>query len=137
MKLHYLWLVICFLWFLNSLSAQQTNNPTNSTAEKEMTVVVEEMPSFPGGEVARMKFLADNINYPEEAMKNKIQGTVSVSFNVSKSGKVSGVKIYKGIGGGCDEEVKRVVKLMPRWNPGTQDGKPVKVRFVMSVNFKL
>ncbi len=137
MKLHYLWLVICFLWFLNSLSAQQTNNPKNSTAEKEMTVVVEEMPSFPGGEVARMKFLAENINYPEEAMKNKIQGTVSVSFNVSKSGKVSGVKIYKGIGGGCDEEVKRVVKLMPRWNPGTQDGKPVKVRFVMSVNFKL
>lgn len=104
---------------------------------KDVFTIVEEMPSFPGGEAERNKFLAENIAYPKQAAESGIQGTVYISFIVSAGGKIEDVKIIRGIGGGCDEEALRVVKLMPRWKPGRQDGKAVRTIFNMPVVFKL
>jgi TonB family protein len=103
----------------------------------EIFTIVEEMPVYEGGDEARNKFLADNIVYPQLALKYKIQGTVYVSFIVEKNGAVSNVKILRGIGGGCDEETVRVVKLMNKWKPGSQNGKNTRVLFNMPVYFKL
>jgi protein TonB len=104
---------------------------------KPVFTIVEEMPSFPGGESERNKFLADNIVYPQQATENGIQGTVYISFVVDSKGNVTDVKILRGIGGGCDEEALRVVKLMPKWHPGKQNGKQVRVLFNMPIYFKL
>jgi periplasmic protein TonB len=105
--------------------------------KKPIFTIVEEMPSFPGGDEPRVKFLRDNIVYPQMAKENNIQGTVYVSFVVDTKGKVTDVKLLRGIGGGCDEEAIRVVKLMPPWNPGKQNGKSVRVQFNMPIRFTL
>ncbi len=99
--------------------------------------IVDEMPMFPGGEAAMMKFVANNVKYPQEAKDNDISGRVFISFVVEKDGSVSNVKVMKGIGGGCDEEAVRVIKGMPKWKPGKQDGKPVRVSYMMPIVFKL
>lgn len=105
--------------------------------EAEIFTVVEESPSFPGGDEARILFLQDNIKYPQMARESGIQGTVYVTFVVEPNGSVSNVKILRGIGGGCDEEAIRVINLMPKWNPGKQRGKPVRVQFNMPIKFTL
>jgi TonB family protein len=109
----------------------------NEEATSTIYTIVDDMPSYPGGETARNNFLANNILYPEQATQNGIEGTVYVSFVVDSKGYVSDVKILRGIGGGCDEESIRVVKMMPRWHPGKQDAKPVRVLFNMPIYFKL
>jgi len=106
-------------------------------SKKEVFTIVEEMPAFPGGEAERNKFLAENIQYPQQATENGIQGTVYVSFVVDSKGNVTDVKILRGIGGGCDEEALRVVRMMPKWHPGKQNGKNVRVLFNMPIYFKL
>ena len=98
---------------------------------------VEKMPSYPGGDEARVKFMVENIKYPAEAKKNIVQGTVFVNYIVRADGSITDVKILRGIGGGCDEEAIRVIKLMPKWNPGMDKGKPVDVEFVMPIKFAL
>ncbi len=103
----------------------------------EVFTIVENMPQYPGGENARNQLLATNIIYPSAATKYGIQGTVYISFIVENDGTVSNVKVLRGIGGGCDEESVRVVKLMPKWTPGTQKGKPVRVLFNMPIYYKL
>ena len=105
--------------------------------ETEIFTVVEESPGFPGGDEARIKFLQENIKYPTMARESGIQGTVYVTFVVEKGGNVSDVKILRGIGGGCDEEAIRVIRAMPRWNPGKQRGKSVRVQFNMPIKFTL
>jgi protein TonB len=105
--------------------------------EAEIFTVVEESPSFPGGDEARIKFLQGNITYPTMARESGIQGTVYVTFVVEKGGNVSDVKILRGIGGGCDEEAIRVIRAMPKWNPGKQRGKSVRVQFNMPIKFTL
>ena len=105
--------------------------------EAEIFTVVEESPSFPGGDIARIKFLQQNIDYPTMARESGIQGTVYVTFVVEPDGKVSNVQILRGIGGGCDEEAVRVIKAMPRWHAGKQRGKPVRVQFNMPIKFTL
>jgi protein TonB len=99
--------------------------------------IVEEMPAFPGGEEARVKFLQDNMQYPQMAKESGIQGTVYVTFVVDENGKVIDTKVLRGIGGGCDEEAVRVVKIMPKWTPGKQTGKAVRVQFNMPIRFTL
>jgi protein TonB len=84
-----------------------------------------------------MKFLQDNIKYPQMARESGIQGTVYVTFVVERNGNVTDVKILRGIGGGCDEEAVRVVQNMPKWEPGKQRGKPVRVQFNMPIKFTL
>ena len=104
---------------------------------KPVFTIVEEMPSFPGGDAERNKFLAENIKYPQQALENNIQGTVYVAFVVDSKGNVTDVKVMRGIGGGCDEEAIRVVKMMPQWHAGKQNGKQVRVLFNMPVYFKI
>ncbi|HOW25868.1 MAG TPA: energy transducer TonB [Bacteroidales bacterium] len=108
-----------------------------SIEEAEIFTVVEESPSFPGGEEARIRFLQENIEYPQMARESGIQGTVYMTFVVEPSGSVSGVRVLRGIGGGCDEEAIRVIQKMPKWNPGKQRGKPVRVQFTMPIKFTL
>ncbi len=99
--------------------------------------LVEEMPEFPGGDAERIKYLKNNLNYPEVARKNGIEGRVFVTFVVEKDGSLSNVKILRGIGGGCDEEAVRVIENMPKWKPGKQKGRNVRVQFNMPIVFKL
>ncbi len=105
--------------------------------EAQIFTVVESMPSFPGGDKARIRFLNENIAYPTMARESGIQGRVYVTFVVERNGLVTDVKILRGIGGGCDEEAIRVVKAMPRWIPGKQRGKPVRVQFTLPIKFTL
>jgi len=105
--------------------------------EQEIFQIVEEMPSYPGGEQKLMEFVAKNIKYPQIARETGIQGRVFVGFVVEPDGSVSNVKVLRGIGGGCDEEAMRVVKSMPKWKPGKQRGKAVRVSYMLPVNFKL
>jgi len=83
------------------------------------------------------EFLSKNLRYPEMAKENNIQGRVTVKFVVNEDGEVSDVQVVKGIGGGCDEEAKRVVQKMPKWKPGKQNGRPVKVYFTLPITFRL
>jgi TonB family protein len=99
--------------------------------------VVEVMPEYPGGIEAMMKFIAQNIKYPEQAKSNQIEGRVFINFVVEADGSVSGVNVLRGIGGGCDEEAVRVAEMMPRWTPGYQRGQAVRVSFNLPVKFEL
>lgn len=105
--------------------------------EEEIFLVVENQPEFPGGEVARLTYLGQNIKYPQMARESNIQGIVYVTFVVEPDGSISKVGILRGIGGGCDEEAMRVVSSMPSWKPGKQRGRPVRVRFTMPIKFTL
>ncbi len=115
--------------------APVTDNEENGN-DKVFTVV-EKMPSYPGGDEARIKFLVENMVYPTEAKEKNIQGTVYVTFIVAADGAITNVKVLRGIGLACDEEAVRVVKMMPKWNPGKQDGKNVSVQFNLPIKFKL
>ncbi len=105
--------------------------------ELEIFTVVESMPEYIGGDEARMSFLQENIKYPQLARESGIQGTVFVTFVVETNGSVTDVRVLRGIGGGCDEEAVRVVKIMPKWKPGMQRSKPVRVQFTMPIRFTL
>ena len=106
-------------------------------SETEIFQIVEEMPSFPGGEAKLMEYVAKNIKYPQIARETGIQGRVFVGFVVEPDGSISNVKLLRGIGGGCDEEAMRVIKSLPKWKPGKQRGKAVRVSYQIPVFFKL
>ena len=105
--------------------------------EQEVFTIVEQMPSFPGGDAKMYEYLGKNIKYPQIARETGIQGRVFVNFVVEPDGSVSNVKVLRGIGGGCDEEAMRVVKAMPKWTAGKQRGKAVRVSYTLPVVFKL
>lgn len=105
--------------------------------EQQIFTVVEAMPSYPGGEEAMRRYLSESIEYPQMARESGIQGRVFVTFVVERDGNITDVQILRGIGGGCDEEALRVIKNMPKWAPGKQRGKPVRVQFNMPIMFKL
>lgn len=109
-----------------------------TTAPVEILVVAEEMPEFEGGVAGLMRYVSQNIVYPPIAREIGKEGTVYVSFVVNEIGNVENVKVMRGIGYGCDEEVVRVVGKMPRWKKaGKNAGHPVKVRFNIPVSFKI
>ena len=116
---------------------QNISKDDEQIEEQEIFTIVESMPEFPGGDEARMKFLLENIKYPQIARESGIQGVVYVTFVVEPDGSITNVKVIRGIGGGCDEEAVRVVKMMPKWIPGNQRGKPVRVQFNMPIKFTL
>lgn len=105
--------------------------------EEEVFLQVETDPEFPGGYEAMLKFLADNIVYPQEAKDNKIEGRVIVTFVVEKDGSISSIRVLSDIGSGCGAEVVRVLKLMPKWKPGMQKGQPVRVQYSLPVLFTI
>ena len=99
--------------------------------------VVEEMPSFPGGQGALMQYLASNIKYPVVAQENGVQGRVIVSFVVERDGSISDVRVARSVDPSLDREAQRVVKSMPRWKPGKQNGSAVRVKYTVPVVFRL
>lgn len=113
--------------------------PDFSVVEKEPdpVVVASQMPEFPGGDDARVEFLRNNLKYPSIASEMGISGRVTLQFVVEKDGHIDRIKVLRGLGGGCDEEALRVVKLMPKWKPGMQDGRCVPVFFTFPVVFTL
>lgn len=108
--------------------------------EKEETAVffiVEEMPEFPGGQLALRTFIAQSIKYPVIAQENGIQGKVFVNFVVAKDGTITNAKIFRGVDPSLDKEALRVVNSLPKWKPGKQGGKPVRVSYTVPINFVL
>ncbi|MGI4020793.1 MAG: energy transducer TonB [Janthinobacterium lividum] len=98
---------------------------------------VEKLPAFPGGEAAFGKYLSNTIRYPPVAKENNTQGRVIVSFVVEKDGNLTDIKVLRDIGGGCGPEAIRVLQKSPKWTPGIQNGKPVRVAYTMPINFTL
>jgi protein TonB len=111
------------------------NGNGNGDGYGPVYMAAQQSPSFPGGEKERQRFLQQNIIYPPDARTKKISGVVYVSFIVERSGNISGAKILRGIGYGCDEEALRVINSMPRWTPGRQNGLPVRVQVVIPLHF--
>ncbi len=105
-------------------------------AGEDFFIVTEEMPEFPGGMQALIDFLQANVKYPETAKEAKIQGRVTTSFVVGEDGVCRDFKILRGVSPDLDAEALRVLQLMPKWNPGKQDGEPVAVRYTVPVNFR-
>ncbi len=120
-----------------AISAQVPDSVGNSVCLKEILVEPEIMPEYPGGTQALYSFLAKNIKYPKTAKKNNVEGTVYVKFVVDEDGSVINPVIVRGIGAGCDEEVIRVIKKMPKWKPGEINGKKIAVYYTLPCKFSL
>lgn len=108
-----------------------------SSLRQEYETIIESFPEYPGGKKALQEFIQMNLNYPENARKKGISGTVSVSFLVNKEGKVENIKIIKGIDAECDKEALRIAGLLSGWAPGKQRGNPVDVKVILPVEFQL
>jgi len=114
----------------------KNNPPLLKNESEEIFTNVEQLPRFPGGDVSFGNFLKKNIIYPEVAHKNNIQGRVIVNFVVEKDGSLTDIKILRGLEGGLSEEAIRVLKLSPNWEPGIQNGRPVRVSFTIPILFQ-
>ena len=114
-----------------------TKTTKKADVSNKVYEVVEQMPTFPGGDAALMKYLAENIKYPVSAQKAKEQGRVVVQFIVEKDGAVTGVKTVRSVTPVLDAEAVRVIKAMPKWTPGRQGGQPVRVNYNVPVSFRL
>lgn len=123
-----------------NISIGETKDQVIEQPEMQVFTIVEEAPTYPGGDVEMFKFLQQNIKYPEVAKENNIQGIAFIEFIVNSNGSISDVKRKEGtkeVGAGCDDEAIRVIRLMPKWVAGKQSGKNVRVRMVLPVKFKL
>jgi protein TonB len=103
----------------------------------EIFTIVEQQPQPAGGLTAFYDYVAKNLKYPMLARRNNIEGRVYIGFVVEKDGSLTDINILKGIGGGCDEEAMRIIKNAPKWNPGKQRGRPVRVKMVLPILFQL
>ncbi|MBR1557270.1 MAG: energy transducer TonB [Prevotella sp.] len=119
---------------LSTANAQKT---VVSQKNQKVFEVVEQMPEYPGGVMAMMEFLRDNVKYPADAEKQKVQGRVLVSFVVETDGSISDVKVMKAVFPSLDAEAIRVVKAMPNWTPGKQKGKVVRVHYSLPIVYRL
>ena len=120
--------VLCLM----TANAQKT---VVSQSKQNVYDVVEQMPEFPGGMPAMIEFLQNNLNYPKDAKKQKVGGRVLVMFVVETDGSMSNVRVAKKVFPSLDAEALRVVKAMPKWNPGKEKGKPVRVNFSLPIVF--
>ena len=119
------------------VSPEAKEAPADSTAKEEVFMVAEQMPEYPGGMKEMLKFLQENVKYPENAMKNNVQGRVIVQFVVEKDGTLTEFKVARSVDPDLDAEALRVLQTMPKWKPGMQRGKIVRVKFTVPVSFKL
>ena len=119
---------------LTTVSAQKT-----VVAQKNQQVfdVVEQMPEYPGGMQALLNYLMENVKYPEDAEKQKIEGRVIAIFVVETDGSISNVEVVKPVFPSLDAEAVRVLSAMPKWTPGKQSGKAVRVKYTVPINFQL
>ena len=121
-----------------SVSSSSGKQAVVSSSPDRVYTYVEEMPLFPtGNNDDILSFLQSKIQYPAEAKRDKVQGSVFVAFTVEADGQVTDASIKKGIGAGCDEAALKAVQQLPRFTPGKQDGQPVAVSFVVAVQFKM
>ncbi|MGM0612647.1 MAG: energy transducer TonB [Bacteroidota bacterium] len=120
---------LLFLTVIPFMSQAQDDN--------EVFTVVEDAPEYPGGAKARVDFIKNNLEYPESARKNNVEGTVYITFVIDTDGSVTEVELLRGIEENCNKAALEVVKSMPKWIPGKQRGEPVKVQFNMPIRFKL
>ena len=123
----------------NDIAVATTPPPAAPKEEVSNKVfdVVEQMPSFPGGQGALMSYLSQNIRYPVVAQENGVQGRVTVSFVVERDGSITDVTVVRSVDPSLDKEAVRVIKSMPKWNPGKQNGSPVRVKYNVPVSFRL
>ena len=112
-------------------------DPENSAVIGKVYTVVDQPPTFQGGQAGLNTYLMKNLRYPAEAQRAKIQGKVIVDFIVTDVGRIADVQIKQSVGGGCDEEAARVIKAMPDWIPGQLQGKPVNVQTSLPLSFTL
>ena len=119
------------------VSPEAKETPADSTVKEEVFMVAEQMPEYPGGMKEMLKFLQENVKYPENAMKNNVQGRVIVQFVVEKDGTPTEFKVLRSVDPDLDAEALRVMKAMPKWKPGMQKGQVVRVKFTVPVSFKL
>jgi TonB family protein len=130
-------LLFFILGFQDQVVAQQQKSQPKVSTENTVYSEVDEMPVYGKGFEDLVAFLGSNMKYPDEARKNKIEGTVFVDFVVEKDGKLTDVKLKKGLDPKCDAEALRVVKLMNNWNPGLVKGYAVRTNMVLPIKFKL
>ncbi len=125
----------------DEINGQDIGDLNNQIVEEDTITppynVVEQMPEFPGGEAALQRFLTANVKYPSIAAENGVQGKVYVNFVVDRVGAISNVKVVRGVDPAVDKEAIRVVKSMPKWIPGRQNGEAVRVSFTVPINFVL
>ncbi|MGM0619783.1 MAG: TonB family protein [Bacteroidota bacterium] len=119
------------------LVQKEEETPKSLDTDADVFFIVEDMPEFPGGEMALRKYIANNIKYPEAAQDNGIQGKVYVTFVVSKDGSVANAKIARGVDPALDKEALRVVNSLPKWTPGKQREENVNVSYTVPINFAL
>lgn len=124
--------------FLGILPASELYSQDNRNKQQRIdtTKLFDTPLEFPGGMNALIKYLSDNITYPPEARENNITGTVIAEFVVEVDGSLSNIRIIQGIGGGCDEEVIKAIKNMPRWKSGKINKKPVRVLYTLPLTFQ-
>lgn len=121
-------------WEKNKAALERT---TVSTEDLKPFLTVEQMPSFPGGEVEMQRYIGANLRYPVSAQEEGVQGRVTVRFVIEKDGAVNQVQVIRGIHRECDKEAVRVVRAMPKWIPGKHDGRAVAVYFTLPIVFRL
>ncbi|MFD1185545.1 energy transducer TonB [Pontibacter rugosus] len=114
-----------------------TSDVVAEVVEEKPYTYVEQMPTFPGGESEMLKYLGKNIRYPAAAQRAGVEGLVVLSFVVGRTGEISEIQVIKNLGAGTDEEAMRVVKSMPKWTPGKQNGRAVPVRYTLPVRFAI
>ena len=130
--------IILYFMILCPLTTNaQEEDKSSDKQDDEIFKVVGDAPQFPGGQKARINFIKDNLEYPESALKNGVEGTVYISFVVNKDGSISDAEVLRGIEEKCNKAALEVVKSMPDWEPGRQRGEPVRVQFNMPIPFKL
>jgi protein TonB len=148
MKKNFIAIIALGLSLSNDVLAQSNHEEILPPAEKPAVVeqekdvpfvLVEQMPKFPGGENAMFKYISDNIVYPKSAQKSGIAGTVYIFFIIDKKGNVTSTEVRRGVKGGeeLNAEALRVIKEMPQWEPGYQNGKPVSVQLTVPIKFTL
>jgi periplasmic protein TonB len=150
MKLNAYISIMMFFYFLSTSIAMaqvtdtlinETKTDTIASADKlkntSILTIAEQMPTYPGGEDAMYEFLGSKIMYPKYAKENNITGTLIITFVVESDGSITDVRALKDIGGGCGEEAIRVVKSMPKWTPGKQNGELVRVQYNLPIRFTL
>lgn len=124
-----------------TINSAETPPPIPPPAPEEEKVVdlttLETQPKYPGGMPDFYKFIGNNLKYPETALKNKVEGKVLTTFIIEKDGSITDIKVEKKLGSGTDEEAVRVLKLAKKWEPGMVNGKPVRVKYNIPINFSI
>ena len=118
-------------------SLSQTSVKQQEEGQSDIFILVEQQPQFPGGEAALMKFIKENLRYPSVLNESCIQGRVTLSFIIEEDGSITDIKCMRSPHDDLTKEAIRVVKLMPKWLPGKQNGKAVRVKYVLPVSFRL